>query len=130
MMLSIPISPGELLDKISILEIKVERIADPVKQANVRSELSLLSSVQDTLPQSSELAALAAELKAVNERLWDVEDAIRECDRRADFGAEFIRLARSVYIENDRRAALKRRVNELLGSPLIEEKSYAKRNGE
>jgi len=129
-MLSIPISPGELLDKISILEIKADRIVDPVKQANVRSELALLSSVQNTLPQSSELAVLAAELKAVNERLWDVEDAIRECDRRADFGREFVHLARSVYIENDRRAALKRRVNELLGSQLIEEKSYAKRNGE
>jgi len=123
--LSVPISPGELLDKISILEIKIDRIADRTKQENVRRELALLAEVRSSLNQSVELASLSADLKSVNERLWDIEDAIRECERRQEFGPEFIELARSVYRQNDRRAALKRQINELLGSRLIEEKAYA-----
>jgi hypothetical protein len=123
--LAVPISPGELLDKISILEIKLERIADRPKQENVRRELTVLTDVRRALPQTADLAGLTTDLKSVNERLWDVEDAIRECEQRQDFGPTFVELARSVYRQNDRRAALKRRINELLGSRLIEEKAYA-----
>jgi len=123
--LLVPISPGELLDKISILEIKLERIADPAKQGNVRRELAALADVRKLLPPSAELASLTAGLKSVNQFLWDIEDAIRDCERRQDFGQAFVELARSVYRQNDRRSALKRQINELLGSQLIEEKAYA-----
>jgi hypothetical protein len=120
----VPISPGELFDKISILEIKSVRIADRVKHENVRRELALLSETRQSLSHSPELAALTAELKSVNERLWDIEDAIRNCERRQEFGPAFVDLARSVYRQNDRRAELKRKINELLGSRLTEEKAY------
>ncbi len=123
--LAVPISPGELLDKISILEIKLERIADRLKQSRVGRELQMLSEVRQFLPHTIDLAGLTTELKSVNARLWDIEDAIRDCERRQDFGSNFIELARSVYRQNDRRAALKRQINELLGSRLIEEKAYA-----
>jgi len=123
--ISVPISPGELLDKISILEIKLDSIGDRAKQENVRRELAELAAVRQSLPQSAELAGLTVELKSVNERLWNIEDDIRDCERRQDFGPAFIELARSVYRQNDRRAALKRQINELLGSRLIEEKAYA-----
>jgi hypothetical protein len=123
--LAVPISPGELLDKISILEIKIERIADRAKQENVGHELAILSEVRQALPQTAELAPLTADLKSVNARLWDVEDAIRDCERRQDFGPDFVELARSVYRQNDRRSSLKRQINELFGSRLIEEKAYA-----
>jgi hypothetical protein len=118
----IPVSPGELLDRLTILTLKAERIADPAKRANVRAELAGLGR---PLPASAELDRLAAELRSVNAALWDVEDALRACERRGDFGPAFVALARSVYTNNDRRAALKRQVNALLGSPLTEEKSYA-----
>jgi hypothetical protein len=126
MALLAPVSWGELIDKIAILEIKSARIADAAKRANVARELRALGAVRDrALPKPpKELAALARDLKAVNERLWDVEDEIRACEKRQDFSARFVALARSVYAENDRRAALKRRISELLGSALIEEKSY------
>jgi hypothetical protein len=124
--LLIEVPAGELIDKITILEIKAERIADPEKLRHVRAELAALTAVRDAaLPASPELATLAAQLKAVNEALWQVEDAVRACERRQDFGPRFVELARSVYRHNDRRAALKRAVNELLGSRLVEEKSYA-----
>lgn len=123
--LSAPISPGELLDKISILEIKVERMADAAKLQNVRHELAVLNCVRRSISETAELTALKAELKSVNEALWDIEDAIRHCERQGDFGGTFVELARSVYLQNDRRAALKRKLNELLGSGLIEEKAYA-----
>ena len=123
--LSVPISPGELLDKISILEIKIERIADRAKRDNVRRELAVLSEVRRSLSPSVELTSLTADLKSVNVCLWDIEDAIRDCEGRQEFGSAFVELARSVYRQNDRRAALKRRINELLGSQLIEEKAYA-----
>ena len=123
--LAVPVSPGELLDKISILEIKLERIADRAKQENVRCELAELAAVRQSLPQTADLAGLTVELKSVNERLWEIEDDIRDCERRQDFGPVFIELARSVYRQNDRRVALKRQINELLGSRLIEEKAYA-----
>jgi hypothetical protein len=120
----VEISPGELLDKIVILRIKADRIHDADKLRNVRRELDVLNAVRDTLALSPRLAELEAQLREVNERLWDVEDALRARERDQDFGPEFVELARSVYHNNDRRAALKRAINELLDSPLIEEKSY------
>jgi tetratricopeptide (TPR) repeat protein len=123
---TVEVSPGELLDKITILEIKSQRITDPAKLRNVASELRSLEAVRRrALPGSPELAGLAAELRAVNEALWQIEDDIRRCDRDGDFGPRFVELARSVYRTNDRRAALKRRVNELLRARVVEEKSYA-----
>ena len=120
------IAPGELVDKITILEIKLERITGEAKLQNVRTEWTILTAVRDTdLPSSTELDNLTAKLKVVNEKLWVIEDDIPDCERQSDFSNEFIRLARAVYFNNDERARLKRRINELLGSPLIEEKSYA-----
>lgn len=123
---SVEVSPGELIDKITILEIKLERMTDPAKLGNVRVEWQTLTAARDAaLSPSARLDALTAGLKAVNERLWVIEDDIRDCERAKDFGAKFVELARSVYISNDERARLKREINELLGSRLIEEKSYA-----
>ncbi|TAN59372.1 MAG: hypothetical protein EPN20_15205 [Magnetospirillum sp.] len=122
----VPVSWGEIIDKITILEIKAERLADAVKLANVNKELAELVAVREReFPAHAGLATLAAELKAINETLWVIEDDIRDCERAKDFGAKFVELARAVYITNDRRAASKRKVNDLLGSALIEEKSYA-----
>lgn len=122
----VEISPGELLDKIAILEIKNERIGDADKRRNVRIDLASLSETRRRcVLESPALAALTAELKRVNAALWDIEDEIRALERAQDFGARFIELARSVYRQNDRRAALKRQINELLGSGLMEEKAYA-----
>ncbi|WP_211111710.1 DUF6165 family protein, partial [Azospirillum brasilense] len=119
-------APGELLDKISILEIKRERIQDPVKRRNVETEHGILTRTADRhIPSTAELRELAAALKAVNTALWEIEDAIRDCERAQDFGPRFIELARAVYRTNDRRAAIKRQINERLGSALFEEKSYA-----
>jgi tetratricopeptide (TPR) repeat protein len=121
----IEVAPGELIDKITILEIKRERITDSAKLANVQTELDVLTKGRDrSLDKSSELDALTAELKKTNALLWDVEDDLRLCERAHDFGPRFIELARSVYRHNDRRAAVKRQINELLGSRLLEEKSY------
>ena len=121
-----PVSWGELIDKIAILEIKSERLTDEGKIANVRRELDELAAVRERhFPAHAGLAALAAELKAINEELWVIEDDIRDCERAKDFGPRFIELARAVYVTNDRRAASKRKVNDLLGSALVEEKSYA-----
>ena len=120
------ISPGELVDKITILEIKLERITGEAKLRNVRTEWAVLTQARDAnLPRSSKLDDLTVKLKEVNEKLWVIEDDIRDWERQQDFSDEFIRLARAVYFNNDVRARLKRRINELLGSPLIEEKSYA-----
>ncbi|MEL6477331.1 MAG: DUF6165 family protein [Pseudomonadota bacterium] len=122
---TVEIAPGELIDKITILEIKSERIADAGKLANVRLELQVLAETRDAaLPVSDALTRLTADLKRVNETLWQIEDDIRDCERAGDFGPRFIQLARDVYITNDRRAALKRDINVLLGSRLVEEKSY------
>jgi len=121
-----PLSPGELLDKITILRIKTARMTDPQKLRNVRAELALL--VQ-TWRDSGCAAHTAAEdeqaLQSINERLWDVEDRIREKESARQFDGEFIELARSVYLSNDERAAIKKRINARLGSRLVEEKSYA-----
>jgi Flp pilus assembly protein TadD len=124
--LLVPVSAGELIDKITILEIKAARIVDAGQLKNVSRELDLLREAHGrTCPPSEELSRLTAELRAVNEKLWDIEDAIRQREAAEDFGAQFIKLARSVYRENDRRGRVKRLINELLGSKLIEEKSYA-----
>ena len=121
-----PISPGELLDKLTILTIKLENITDATKRANVQVEHSLLSKVADEgIPKSDEITALNAALLSVNKELWDIEDDIRDCERAGDFGDEFIRLARAVYVTNDKRADLKKQINLALGSEIVEEKSYA-----
>jgi tetratricopeptide (TPR) repeat protein len=122
----VEIPAGDLIDKITILEIKCQRIHDAAKLGNIRAELATLVTARDgCLPPSAQLTALSDELFSVNEALWSVEDALRVCEQNQDFGSRFVELARSVYGHNDRRAALKRRINELLGSRLIEEKSYA-----
>jgi hypothetical protein len=122
-----PISPGELIDKITILEIKHERFRDEAKLRNVRHELEILAAARDRfVPQSQELNSLTSQLKQTNETLWKVEDDIRDCERMADFGPKFIELARSVYWHNTRRSDLKRQINDWLGSDLVEEKEYSK----
>ncbi|HXA48579.1 MAG TPA: DUF6165 family protein [Burkholderiaceae bacterium] len=121
-----PVSVGELLDKITILEIKSTRISDATKKMNVDKELSQLRSIVDASMQlDAEAVRIVGELKEVNSLLWDIEDAIRNCERHKDFGDKFVELARSVYLQNDQRALLKKQLNELTGSELVEEKSYA-----
>jgi hypothetical protein len=120
----VPISPGELLDKITILRIKAERIGDAAKLANVRLELELLERTWREACGTADVATEERALQAVNERLWDIEDRIRAKEAARAFDAQFIELARSVYIENDERAAVKKRINLALGSRLLEEKSY------
>ena len=122
----VEVSPGELIDKITILEIKLQRLSDAGALANVRHEHAVLEREAKRLAASAELAKLSADLKAVNETLWVIEDDIRDCERAKDFGPKFVELARAVYQNNDCRAALKRQINLLLGSSIIEEKSYAK----
>lgn len=123
--IQVPIAPGELIDKITILKIKQARISVVDKLKNVGHELGILESVQDeAITSSRELQTLTEELLATNEKLWEIEDEIRICERDQDFGSRFIKLARSVYHTNDVRAALKRQINELLGSNLVEEKHY------
>lgn len=124
--LSAEISVGEFLDKVTILEIKSERIADPAKLENVRRELETLRRTWAASPFArEELDDEVGELKRINERLWEIEDDIRNKEAAGAFDEEFIRLARAVYITNDERAAVKRRINVKVGSTLIEEKSYA-----
>jgi DNA repair exonuclease SbcCD ATPase subunit len=124
--LSVPVAPGELLDKISILEIKIERIDDPDKRHNVEREHDLLIGLwHASARETAEITRLRTELKTINEQLWEIEDEIRDCERRREFGDRFVELARAVYRTNDRRAAIKRQINEQLGSAIIEEKSYA-----
>lgn len=120
-----PVSVGELLDKITILEIKLQRITDKEKISNVEKEHAALKAIEkNAIHLNDETLRLVEELRAVNSCLWDVEDAIREHETRQDFGESFIKLARSVYKNNDQRAALKKTINALTGSGLIEEKSY------
>lgn len=123
--ISVPVSYGELIDKITILEIKAARIRDAGKLANVRTELELLGATWAADAASrTDIAAERAQLKEVNEALWDIEDRIRVKEKAKAFDAEFIELARSVYVRNDERAQFKRAINEKLGSTLVEEKSY------
>jgi tetratricopeptide (TPR) repeat protein len=121
----VEVSPGELLDRLTILQIKSERITDPAKLAHVRAELAALRQAWGSVPETDELRRLAAELRAVNEALWEAEDVLRVCEREGDFGARFVELARSVYRSNDRRGALKRRVDDLLGAHTREQKEYS-----
>ena len=121
----VPISPGELLDKITILRIKEARITEPAKLANVRLELQLLESTwRESGCATSPIAPEERALHEVNERLWDIEDRIREKEAHQSFDRDFIELARAVYLYNDERAAIKKRVNLHLGSRIVEEKSY------
>jgi Family of unknown function (DUF6165) len=123
--IKVPISPGELLDKITILRIKSQRMSDPAKVSNVRLELRMLEQTwSDSTYAKTNIEADISALMKVNERLWVIEDDIRDRERAQAFDAEFIRLARAVYVENDERAAIKRRINTTLGSALVEEKSY------
>ena len=123
---SVEVSPGELIDKITILEIKLERIEGKDKLKNVKLEWETLTRARDeAIEATPELEKLTADLKESNERLWEIEDDIRDCERDKDFGDRFVELARGVYVNNDQRSRLKREINELLGSRLIEEKSYA-----
>jgi len=125
-MIEVPVSWGELVDKITILQIKSDRMQDEQKLANVRKELLLLSDKLGDKAEIADVKRLTGELYAVNAALWDIEDDIRDCENAGDFGEKFISLARSVYITNDKRADLKREVNAVLGSGLVEEKSYQK----
>jgi hypothetical protein len=123
--IQVPVSFGELLDKIAILQIKSERMTDEAKLANVRRELEALERTWMAHPAAGhDIVRLRADLKAVNERLWKIEDDIRDEERAQRFGDEFVRLARAVYFENDERARIKREINAALGSTYIEEKSY------
>ena len=124
--ISVPVSPGELLDKITILRIKSSRMSDVNKVANVRLELKVLEETWSASPYAkADISADVTALLQVNERLWVIEDNIRDKERAQEFDADFIRLARAVYFENDERAAIKRRINSKLGSTIVEEKSYA-----
>jgi hypothetical protein len=121
----IEVGAGELIDKITILKIKLERMTDPVKLRNVAHELEVLSAARNTsLVPLEALDQLEAALRAVNEALWVIEDDIRACEAQRNFGPRFIELARSVYLQNDKRAALKKQINQLCGSRIVEEKSY------
>lgn len=125
MLLNVQTSPGEFLDKLTILEIKSERMSDAGKLANVRRELELLRATWAASPLAArDVSALVADLKRVNEALWEIEDRIRLKEAARTFDTEFVELARSVYRTNDRRAAVKRELNVALGSDLLEEKSY------
>ena len=125
MQLQVPVSVGEVLDKITILQIKLAHISDANKRVNIQNELdALLPLVAGDGFTTDEMQGLMAELKSVNEALWDIEDDIREKEAAKSFDAEFIKLARAVYVTNDKRAEIKKQINLVTGSALIEEKSY------
>jgi len=122
---SVPVSVGELFDKISILEIKSARIADDAKLKNIRLELSLLREVANALPNIGiDSSALEAQLKSVNETIWDLEERIRELEKNAKYDGEFIATARAIHKNNDLRSKIKKELNVLMGSSIVEEKSY------
>ena len=121
----VPVSPGEVLDKITILEIKSERMSDPEKVANVKVELDLLQETwASSVEEDSVIVDLHAQLKEINEALWEIEDDIRDKERAKEFDERFVELARSVYFTNDRRSQVKKDLKLHLGSEIIEEKSY------
>ena len=123
--IKVPVSPGEVLDKITILEIKSERMSDPEKVANVRAELALLQETWDgNIRDSDVIQGLHAKLKEINEALWEIEDDIRDKERAKEFDERFIELARAVYVNNDQLSQVKKELNHHLGSEIIEEKSY------
>ena len=122
----VPISIGELIDKISILEIKAERIVEGSKLRNVEIELALLKEIKSAARlDQPDMESFAEELKSINTELWDIENEIRELEAQQDFGERFVMLARKVYLTNDRRARLKQKISQLYGSDIIEEKSYS-----
>ena len=122
---SIEVAPGDLLDRISILEIKAARITSESALRSIRLELASLRAARDgRIPAAPELDRMAAELRQVNEKLWDLEDAVREGEAAKDFGAKFIESARSIIHANDRRAALKQAINRMLGADFQDEKSF------
>jgi len=124
--IKVPISPGELIDKLTILEIKSDRMSDEAKLANVRMELSLLQTTwRESAYSAVDIDAEWAELRRINTELWDIEDRIRDKERDRAFDQTFIDLARAVYVTNDERARVKREINSKLGSRIVEEKSYA-----
>ncbi len=126
-MITIEVSPGELVDRLTILEIKSEHITNQAKLKNVLHEQKVLSAARPKhFDSDAKIASLTAELKQINQSLWKIEDDIRDCERAHDFGAKFIELARAVYKTNDQRAALKRAINDHCGSSIVDEKSYAK----
>lgn len=126
MNITVEVSLGEFLDKLTILQIKAERIRDPAKLDNIRKEIELLTRTWSSSTfAEADIREPLGRLKAVNEKLWDIEDRLRIKESHGDFDREFIELARAVYLCNDERAAIKRELNLLLGSELIEEKSYA-----
>lgn len=121
----VEVGAGELIDKITILQIKAARIAEPAKLVNIQHELDLLLTVRNaTVPNTTAIADAEAQLKAVNEQLWDIEDDLRHHEAAQDFGVRFVELARAVYHTNDRRAALKKTINLATGATVVEEKSY------
>jgi len=123
--IKVPVSPGEVLDKITILEIKSERMTDPEKVANVQVELGLLQETwNETIRDTEEIQKLHSQLKEINEALWEIEDDIRDKERAKEFDEHFIELARSIYVTNDRRSEVKKQLNLHLGSEIVEEKSY------
>ena len=123
--IQVPVSPGEVLDKITILEIKSERISDAAKLVNVKRELELLQAAwQEAVDQYATVERIHAKLKSINEDLWEIEDDIRDKERAREFDDRFIELARSVYVTNDQRADAKKELNVYLGSEIVEEKSY------
>ena len=124
--LLVEVGAGELVDKITILRIKVRRMRDAARLANVSHELATLEAAQAShLAPDAALEALTDELTDINARLWEIEDDIRDCEARGDFGPTFVALARAVYKTNDQRAAAKKRINLLVGAAIVEEKSYA-----
>jgi hypothetical protein len=126
MSISVKISAGELLDKITILVIKLEKMSDPAKLSNVRKEYDMLMDVyRNEIVESHDLIVLRDRLKQLNQRIWDTEDEIRDFEKRKDFGERFVELARTAYLTNDRRSSTKREINDLLKSTLVEEKSYS-----
>jgi len=122
----VPIAYGDLIDKITILEIKSERLEDPDKLANVQTELKMLQDIVDEQGLTSDaILGLKQSLKDVNTEIWDLEDEVRDCERKSSFEDNFIRIARAIYRTNDKRAAVKREINIEVGSAIVEEKSYA-----
>ena len=125
--LVIPISPGELIDKITILEIKRESILDKEKLSNINLEyMVLLETLENKIIASNEIDSLRIKLKTINKKLWDIEDQLRDLERSKTFNEDFIKLARSVYFTNDERSEVKKSINKLLNSEIVEEKSYSK----
>ena len=125
--LVIPISPGELIDKITILEIKRESIVDKEKLSNINLEYKvLLETLENKIIASNEIDSLRIKLKTINKKLWDIEDQLRDLERSKTFNEDFIKLARSVYFTNDERSEVKKSINKLLNSEIVEEKSYSK----